>query len=221
MTILSLPNLLIPITTLVFMVTISSAQPSSEKTESDNKVPNDAQDICPILTGQSLPKTTLKTADNKSFDLNAAVAETPTILIFYRGGWCLYCNIQLAQLQEIESELVQLGFQIIAVSPDRPKILKTHAEKKGLKYRLLSDSDMAAAKALGIAYKVDETIITKYKKYDMDLESDSGQKHHLLPVPAVFVIGTDGVIQFSYVNPNYKVRIDPGLLVEAAKAAIK
>jgi peroxiredoxin len=125
-------------------------------------------------------------------------------------------------LQSIESELVQLGFQIIAVSPDRPEILKKLAEKKGLKYYVLSDNEMTAAISLGIAFKVDDATVKKYKtSFGIDLEADSGQKHHLLPVPSVFVIGHDGVIQFSYVNPNYKVRIDPGVLMEAAKAVIR
>jgi peroxiredoxin len=125
-------------------------------------------------------------------------------------------------LQSIESELVQLGFQIIAVSPDRPEILKRQAERKGLKYRLLSDSEMTAAISLGIAFQVDDATVRKYKtSYGIDLEADSGQKHHLLPVPSVFIIGKDGVIHFSYVNPNYKIRIDPGVLLKAAKAVIR
>lgn len=205
----------------LFMFTSSLAQSSSENTDDHYKVPNDAKDICPILIGQALPKIVLKSIDNKSFDLNTSIAEKPTILIFYRGGWCPYCNKQLAKLQEIESQIIELGFQIIAVSPDRPEVLKKHADDKGIKYLLLSDSDMAVSQTLGIAYKVDEKIITKYKKHDMDLEADSGHSHHLLPVPAVFMIDKKGIIQFSFVNPNYKVRLDPELLIQAAKNIIK
>ena len=81
---------------------------------------------------------------------------------------------------------------------------------------------MIAAKALGIAFRVDDATVNKYKTaYGIDLEADSGQKHHLLPVPSVFLVGRDGIIQFSYVNPNYKVRIDPAVLLEAAKAVIR
>lgn len=194
-------------------------QLSAGRTDCEMKIPDRAEDICPVLIGQSLPKVVLRTSDNTSFDLNAAIAEKATILIFFRGGWCPYCNRHLGQLQLIESELVQLGFQIIAVSPDRPELMKGHAEKKGLKYRLLSDSKMTTAISLGIAFQVDVVTERKYKtSYGIDLEADSGQKHHLLPVPSVFVIGKDGVIQFSYVNPNYKVRINPGVLLKAAEA---
>ena len=197
-------------------------QPSVGRTDCHREVPDKAEEICPVLIGQSLPKIVLRTSDNTPFDLNTAVAEKQTILIFFRGGWCPYCNLHLGQLQSIEAELVEMGCQIIAVSPDRPGILKGPGEKHGLKYRLLSDSEMRAAKALGIAFRVDDTTVNKYKtSYGIDLEADSGQKHHLLPVPSAFVVGRDGVIQFSYVNPNYKVRIDPGVLLEAAKAALR
>lgn len=80
---------------------------------------------------------------------------------------------------------------------------------------------MVAAKAFGIAYKVNKTMYEKFKSYGIDLEADSGRNHHLLPVPAAFIIDKDGIIRFSYVNPDYKVRIDPDLLVEAAKAGLK
>ena len=207
---------------LVFVSGCRTPQPSVGRTDFDRKIPDRAEDIRPVLIGQSLPKVVLRTPDNTSFDLNAACAEKATILIFFRGGWCPYCNLHLGQLQSIESELVQLGFQIIAVSPDRPEILKGPAEEHGLKYRLLSDSEMTAALSLGIAFQVDDATVGKYKtSYGIDLEAHSGQKHHLLPVPSVFIIGKDGVIQFSYVNPNYRVRIDPDVLLEAAKAVIR
>jgi hypothetical protein len=61
--------------------------PSVARTDSDMKIPNRAEDICPVLIGQSLPKIVLRALDNTSFDLNAASAEKATILIFFRGGW--------------------------------------------------------------------------------------------------------------------------------------
>jgi len=145
----------------------------------------------------------LNTYDNSEFDLNGACKEKPTVLIFYRGGWCPYCDTHLCELQSIESELVQLGFQIIAVSPDRSDLLQKPVDKHGLKYQILSDSEMSAAKSFSIVFRVGDATVDKYKKsYGIDLEADSGYKHHLLPVPSVFVVGTDGIILFSYVNPK-------------------
>jgi peroxiredoxin len=156
------------------------------------------------------------------FDLNAAASQKPAVLIFYRGGWCPYCSTHLGQLQSIESQLVEMGFQVIAVSPDRPELLNTAVEKQDLKFQLLSDNDMTAATALGIAFKLDDATVAKYKKhYNIDIEADSGKIHHLLPVPSVFIINREGIITFTYVNPNYKVRIDPTLLLAAAESTQK
>lgn len=58
------------------------------------------------------------------------------------------------------------------------------------------------------------------EKYGIDLEEASGEKHHQLRVPFVFVVDRDGVIQLSYSNLDYKVRIDPGDLVDAARGAL-
>lgn len=186
-----------------------------------SQIPNSAVDICPILIGTTVPKLILTTVDEKPFDLNTAITKKPTILIFYRGGWCPYCNVHLGQLQEIESQLIKLGYQIIALSTDRPEKLRESIQKHNLKYLLLSDSKMIAARIFRIAFKVDDKTIAQYKKYGINLEDASGEKHHFLPVPAVFIIGTDGVIKFEYVNPNYKVRIDPDVLLAAAKSALK
>ncbi len=76
---------------------------------------------------------------------------------------------------------------------------------------------MTVAKAFRVAYKVDEATLKQLRGYGIDLEEASGEKHHLLPVPAVFLVGTNGLIQFEYVNPDYKVRIHPELLVAAAR----
>jgi len=114
-----------------------------------------------------------------------------------------------------------LGYQIIAISADRPGKIKEIAEKEKYNYILISDSSMSGAMAFGLAYRVDDKMVETLKGYNMDIEAASGEKHHILPVPAAFVVGTDGVIKFSYINPNYQERINPDLLLLAAKIALQ
>ncbi|MDA2937977.1 redoxin domain-containing protein [Acidobacteria bacterium AH-259-A15] len=114
-----------------------------------------------------------------------------------------------------------MGYQLIAVSADRTEKLQQSIGKHQLKYELVSDSQMAGAKAFGLAYRVDDKTLERYKGFGIDLEEASGEGHHLLPVPAVFLIGTDGIIDFQYVNPDHRVRLDPDLLLAAAKASLK
>lgn len=176
-------------------------------------------ELKPLKVGAPVPGVILKTAENKNFDLQAAIAEQPAILIFYRGGWCPYCNRHLSALQEIDPKLRELGYQIIAISPDQPSELAKSAEAGHLSYTLLSDSKVEAAKAFGLVFTVDDNTIKKYKKYNIDLEAASGESHHMLPVPAVFIVGTDGVVDFVHADEDYKKRLEPDVLLNAAKAA--
>jgi peroxiredoxin len=176
--------------------------------------------VCPIKNGSRLPRLTLTGIEGKKFDLNDAVAKKPTVLVFYRGGWCPYCNSQLSELRKAEPELLKMGYQIMAISPDLPTEQRKTLIKQELSYTLLSDSKMTAAQTLGIAFRVDDATYAQYKKNGVDLEKSSGERHHLLPVPTVFVVGTDGTIHFSYLNPDYRVRLNPDVLLAAAKAAL-
>jgi peroxiredoxin len=123
----------------------------------------------------------------------------------------------LVQLREIEPQLKDLGVQLFAISPDQPSKLKETIDKHKMGFRLLSDGDMTAARSFRVAYQLDDTTLAQLKKYGIDVEEASGQKHHMLPVPAVFLVATNGLIQFEYVNPDYKVRLDPDLLLAAMK----
>ena len=172
----------------------------------------------PLKIGTQIPDLTLKTAGGEPLNLPAAAKEQPLVLIFYRGGWCPYCNAHLGQLQEIDPQLRELGYRIIAISPDRQEKMAESLDKTKMTYTLLSDSSMAAAKAFGLAFEVDTEMLKKLDSYNIDIEEASGEKHHMLPVPAVFLVGTDGVIDFVYANPDYKIRIDPEVLLAEAKS---
>lgn len=127
----------------------------------------------------------------------------------------------MGQLQETEKALDELGYQVLFISPDRPEKAREIISKADYGYVLLSDSKMEAAKAFGIAFTPDEKTLKAYKNYGIDLEAASGESHHLLPVPSVFVLDKDEKIRFTYVDPKYQVRIDPDLLLAAATAALK
>ena len=189
---------------------------------SASPVPQSAQDIRPLLVGSAVPSVTLRNSQGKDIDLVAEIRAQPTVLIFYRGGWCPYCNTHLGELQQLHPRLERLGYQILAISPDRPEKLTPCAAKNRLSYRLLSDSRMEAARAFGVAFRLDDQTVTKYRDHHgIDIEADSGQTHHQLPVPSAFVVGADGRIRFVHADPDYKARVDAELLYTAARAAVE
>ena len=115
-----------------------------------------------------------------------------------------------------------MGYQILAISPDSPASLKKTelARKTPVRYKLLSDSDAQAIKSFGLAFKVDDELIEKYKGFGIDLEAASGKTHHLLPVPGAYIVNTKGIIEFAYSNTDYKIRVPREELLAAAEQAL-
>ncbi|WP_245747595.1 peroxiredoxin-like family protein [Parapedobacter koreensis] len=177
--------------------------------------PQKPEDISPLLIGENIPMATLQDAAGRAIDLNKLVAAKPTILIFYRGGWCPFCSKQLSGLQDIAPELEQQGYQLVAVSTDAPEGLMQSATKEKLSYTLLSDADLAVSKQFGIAFKAPKGYWEMLPK-----TTDGKNVDLLLPVPSVFILDTKGVIQFEYINPDFKQRLSPELLTAVA-ASIK
>lgn len=176
----------------------------------------------PLAVGDAIPDVTLRTETDQEVSLRKLISEKPTVLIFYRGGWCPYCTRHLSQLAGIEQDLERAGAQLVAISVDQPSKLRETPQRDKLGYRLLSDSDATAVKAFGLAFQVEDALVRKYKDaYRIDLEAASGRTHHLLPHPAVFVADTHGQIRFAHVNPDYKVRLEPSKILEATKAAAR
>lgn len=174
----------------------------------------------PLSVGSAAPGAMVRTADGAERDLAAEIAGKPTLVIFYRGSWCPYCNKHLAALQELEPQLLALGYQILAVSPDESAGLQAMKEKNHLNYRLLSDHGMKASEAFGLAFRIAPAMVEKYKTYGITLPSVPGEPDaRWLPVPAVYLIGRDGRIKFAHSNPDYKVRLSADQVLAAAKSA--
>lgn len=171
------------------------------------QLPERAEDISPLLIGEAMPDIAVTSMDGSARSLADIFKEKPTVLVFYRGGWCPYCNVQLAALGQEEETILALGYQIVAISLDQPEKLRQAADKAELRYRLYSDASGALAKAAGIAFQSPE----KYQ--DLLRDWSGGQNEGFMPVPAVFVLDTKGEILFEYINPNFRQRLSGELLL--------
>lgn len=181
-----------------------------------------AQDPKQAAKGDVIPDVTVKNADGTEVKLREAAKSKPAVLIFYRGGWCPFCTRHLMALAEVEKDLTAAGFQILAISADKPAKLAETPNHDKLSYKLLSDASMNAAKAFGITFKVPDELVSKYKnEYQIDIEASSGETHHLLPHPSVFIVDREGIIRFAHVNPDYKTRLEASEILKAAREAVK
>lgn len=180
-----------------------------------NNLPKLATEIAPLLIGEKIPNVTLKSVENTDVNLTELISKKRTVLVFYRGGWCPYCNAHLAALAEAEKELLALGYQIIAISPDAPASLEVTDGKEKLNYLLLSDSTGELSKAVGIAFQAPENYKTTIAK------GSDGINNSFLPVPALFILNVNAEIEFEHISPNFKNRVSNDLLIAVAKSLKK
>ncbi len=181
------------------------------------QVPDDPKAVQPLTVGTPAPRFEVRTVTGGHRLFQTGAYKKPTVILFYRGGWCPYCNRQLSDLRLVEPKLRAHGFEIVFLSTDQPKLLYSSLQEKGIHYTLLSDSTLEAAKAFHIAYHVDDATLANMHTYGIDLDTTTGTHQHELPVPSVFIIDQAGIIRYVYSNPDYTVRLGANELWSAAE----
>jgi peroxiredoxin len=178
----------------------------------------------PLQAGEDAPQFVVRTVDNESFVFDPRKLERPAVLITFRGGWCPFCNMHLSELKDVVPQISAMGVDVLFLSGDRPDLLystlsrETQDDIDGLEYTILSDADAQAAVALGIAFKAAQSTIDRRLDKEQDIEDSSMTLHGVLPVPAVFAVGTDGVIAYAFADPDYKIRLPSDELLAVVEA---
>ncbi len=181
-------------------------------------VPLKASATEPVGVGMDLPDVRVHNSQGEAVNLQEMVRSKPTVVIWYRGRWCKYCRGHLAQLQEIVDDLEAEGYQVVGISPDRPSELVKTADQEGLTFTLLSDSRGDAMRDAALAWRVGKAGRNKLAGYGINLEAASGYSHHQLPVPAVYITGPDGLIDFAHADPDYEQRLSNDRILQAVRA---
>ena len=187
-----------------------------------NGIAASAKEVQPLKAGDMAPRFTVRTVDDEPFEFDPANLDAPAIIVTFRGGWCPYCNVHLSELRNVVPEIAGMGIDVLFLSGDRPEILysslkqETQEDIDGLGYTILSDANVDAAKALGIAFRQADSTINRYEQRGMDIAGSSMKNHGALPVPAVYVIDETGEITFSFVEADYRVRLPADELLAAA-----
>jgi len=183
-------------------------------------VPDDPTQVLPIEPGSEAPAFIAREVDGATFRFDPTRLKHPVLLIFYRGGWCPYCDAHLHDLRLVVPKIVALGYQVLFLCTDRPELLYSSL-KEQVNYHLLSDSNLDAARAFGIAYRLDDASFAKMKSFGVDLEATQGQGLHQLPVPSVFIVDHTGIVRFRYFNPDFRVRLDAASILAEARRALE
>jgi peroxiredoxin len=178
-----------------------------------------------LKAGDKAPDFVLNDPDGKPVSSRDLLTKGPLVLSFYRGVWCPYCNLELQALQAALPAMEERGASVIAISPQTaPNSRRSQRENK-LGFPILSDAKAEVANAFGIRFALPGYLVEVYKGFKNDLPLINDDPSWVLPMPARYVIGTDGIIAYAEVNPDYTQRPDPTELLpvldrmRASKAA--
>lgn len=151
--------------------------------------------------------------------LSGLLKKGPVVVTFYRGSWCPYCNLQLRALQAKLSEIQALGASLVAISPEVPDDSLTENEINTMEFTVLTDQDAKIASQYGVAWEVPEFLM-EHMRVDrgLDLKKINNGNANVLPIPATFILNTDGIVKWNYVNVDYRTRSEPDEIIDALKA---
>ncbi len=162
-----------------------------------------------LAMGARMPDVALTDAVGRPAQLRILHGGKPTVVIFYRGGWCPYCNLELREWQSLLPQLQATGAQLIAISPQLPDNSISTAEMNALAYPVLSDSSLAVARAFGLAFTLPPELVELYGKVGNDLPTLNGNGQWVLPVPATYVFDAAGTVIYRHVEADYRLRAEP------------
>lgn len=168
-----------------------------------------------IGVGAQAPDFTLPDAQGKPLSLSCLLRSGPAVVVFYRGGWCPYCNLQLRAYQAVLPDIIALGARLVAISPQLPDGSLSTAEANQLRFDVLSDVGNAVARRFGLVYALPEELRAALRSNNKALPGINGDESWELPVPAVYVIARDGRVGLAAIDVDYRNRLAPEAILAA------
>ena len=166
-----------------------------------------------VEAGETAPEFVLEDADGNTVSSRSLLTRGPLIATFYRGVWCPYCNFDLQALEEIRPEIEARGASLVAISPQTQANSRKSQRDNKLGFPILSDAGASIADQFGLRFSLPKDLIEVYQQFGNDLARLNDDPFWVLPMPARYVIGTDGVIVYAEVNPDYTRRPHPSELL--------
>ena len=167
--------------------------------------------------GEAMPPFLLPDETGRLVGLPSLISQGPVIVMFYRGHWCPYCRLNVNAVIRARDEIAALGGQIVAIMPETQKYSERFKSESGAPFPVLTDLDNGYALSLNLAIWLG-TEIQQLLSY-LDLSDFHGNDGWMLPIPATFVIGRDGLVKARFVDPDFRRRMEIDDLLAAVRQA--
>ncbi len=172
-----------------------------------------------VKVGNRLDPFTLDDATGQPVSLEQLVESGPAVIVFYRGGWCPYCNVALRTYQrDLVPQLGRFDARLVAISPQSPDESMSTAEKADLSFTVLSDPGSRLAGRIGIAFQQADEVLAAQRRLGLDLAQVNAEGATRLPRPTVLVVDRDRVVRFVDVQPDYTARTEVADIAAALAA---
>ncbi len=165
--------------------------------------------------GDIVTLPTLRTIDDLPVDLVDIAAGRPVVLLFYRGGWCPYCNTTLKAYAEALPRIEAAGGTLIAVTPESPGRAYATKHDNDLRFVIAVDRGNHFARSLGLVFTLPDELRPLYREIGIDLPTHNGDESHELPLPATYVLAPSGRVAWAHVDADFTRRADPADAVAA------
>ncbi|NLS03638.1 AhpC/TSA family protein [Rhizobium sp. P32RR-XVIII] len=162
-----------------------------------------------IHAGDQAPGFRLRDPDGNVISSDDLLNRGPVLIIFYRGGWCPYCSLNLRVIQTVASQLHSLGASIVAISQQSAHESRSTERMNGLSFPSLVDRGGKVARAFGLRWKLSPELRATEIESGLDLAAVNGESSWTLTMPALYVIRPDGIVEYADISPNYTRRCDP------------
>jgi peroxiredoxin len=169
--------------------------------------------------GDAMPSFLLPDEAAHLVSLKDLLVNGPVAIAFHRGHWCPYCRINAHGLARIHDEATAAGGQIVAITPERQQFAARHKREAAASFRMLTDFGNGYAISLNLAIWLGEEMKQYMIDRGRDLATFHGIDGWIVPIPATFVVGTDGLIKARFIDPDYRKRMDYYELLAALKSA--
>jgi len=169
--------------------------------------------------GERMPEFVLPDQRGHLVTLSDLQEKGPVVIAFHRGHWCPYCRINASALAAVESTVDSAGASLVAITPEIEVFTSELRENAHASFPVLSDIDNGYALMLNLAFYVGDEKQRYMKAAGWDIGPFQGNESWTLPIPATFVVGTDGLVKARFIDPDYRKRMEIDDLLDAVATA--
>ena len=164
-----------------------------------------------------MPAFILPDVTGRLVSLTSLLEKGPVAVMFYRGHWCPYCRLNVRAVTLALDRIRAVGGDVVAIMPEVQQFAEKFRSEADAPFPALTDLDNGYALSLNLAIWLGDEIQRLLSNQDM--RNFHGNDGWVLPIPATFVVGRDGLVKARFVDPDFRKRMEIDDLIAALKSA--